>query len=199
MNLSKRKYSREEVENIVKSLTDDYEERLKSQKNRISSLLSENIRLTSELGEYEDKERLIISTLKDAEEKAEELKENAGIRYSLVVGKLRNFSARWEKYFSYITDKYPYYPEVKKASETMKKVKEILGGGDDEKIVVGADEILRKAEGRSQRRNIFDPKSKIEAFIAAEGDNGFNLDEVLHPGELKLEDLCKELGLTEED
>ena len=198
MNLSKRKYKREEVESIVKSLTDDYEERLKSQKNRISSLLSENKRLTSELGEYEDKERLIISTLQDAEEKAEELKENARMRYSLVVGKLKNFSSRWEKYFGYIVEKYPFYPEVVKASATIKGIKEILDDEDEEKTVKKADEILSRAEGKTVKRNVFDPKSKIEAYIAAEGDNGFNLDEVLNPGELKLEDLCKELGLTED-
>ena len=45
---------------------------------------------------------------------------------------------------------------------------------------------------------MFDPKSKIEAFVAATSDNGFNLNEVLNPGELQLEDLCKELGLIEE-
>ena len=102
MNLSKRKYKREEVESIVKSLTDDYEERLKSQKNRISSLLSENKRLTSELGEYEDKERLIISTLKDAEEKGlikedtiivEPTSGNQGIGLALV-GAVRGYKTR---------------------------------------------------------------------------------------------------------
>ena len=43
------------------------------------------------------------------------------------------------------------------------------------------------------------PDKSIQDYIASTGDNGFNLDEVLNPGELKLEDLCKELGLLEEN
>ena len=41
----------------------------------------------------------------------------------------------------------------------------------------------------------FNPKEKIDAFIKAE--NGFDINEVLNPGELDLEDLCKELGLMD--
>ena len=48
-----------------------------------------------------------------------------------------------------------------------------------------------------EKEEKFDPKSKIRDYIAATGDNGFNLDEVLNPGELQLEDLCKELGLID--
>ena len=45
----------------------------------------------------------------------------------------------------------------------------------------------------------FNPKSKIKDYIASTSDNGFNMDEVLNPGALKLEDICKELGLIEEN
>ena len=57
------------------------------------------------------------------------------------------------------------------------------------------DEILSKQKER------FNPKKKIDEYIAAttESTNGFNLDDVLNPGELQLEDLCKELGLIEEN
>ena len=40
-------------------------------------------------------------------------------------------------------------------------------------------------------------KQKIKDYIAATGDNGFNLDDVLNPGELELEELCRELGLID--
>ena len=58
------------------------------------------------------------------------------------------------------------------------------------------DQKFTKKAGAEQ--SVFNPKSKINAYIAATSDNGFNLDEVLNPGELQLEDLCKELGLIEE-
>ena len=38
---------------------------------------------------------------------------------------------------------------------------------------------------------------KINDYIVATSDTEFNLDEVLNPGELDLEDLCKELGLMD--
>ena len=43
----------------------------------------------------------------------------------------------------------------------------------------------------------FNPKAVISDYIVATENNGFNMDEVLNPGELRLEDLCKELGLIE--
>ena len=56
-------------------------------------------------------------------------------------------------------------------------------------------EILSKAKNSSVD---FNPKAKIDESLAATSDNGFNLDEVLNPGTLHLEDLCKELGLLDE-
>ena len=41
------------------------------------------------------------------------------------------------------------------------------------------------------------PKERVNDFIAVTSDSGFNIDEVLNPGKLELEDLCKELGLME--
>ena len=46
---------------------------------------------------------------------------------------------------------------------------------------------------------VFNPKSKIADYIVATDGSGFNMDEVLKPGELKLEDLCKELGLMDDE
>ena len=48
-----------------------------------------------------------------------------------------------------------------------------------------------------EKNQPFNPKEIINDYVAATGDNGFDLDEVLNPGELQLEDLCKELGLLE--
>ena len=56
------------------------------------------------------------------------------------------------------------------------------------------DDLIERETAAAQ----FNPKEKIERYI--ENDvNGFNLEEVLNPGELQLEDLCRELGLMEDD
>ena len=52
-------------------------------------------------------------------------------------------------------------------------------------------------DGKSKTK--FQPKNKIRDYIAATENDGFNMDEVLNPGDLQLEDLCKELGLLEEN
>ena len=55
------------------------------------------------------------------------------------------------------------------------------------------------SDNNSKNNKVFAPKEKIQDYIASTSDSGFNLDEVLNPGELELEDLCKELGLMEEE
>ena len=70
-----------------------------------------------------------------------------------------------------------------------------LNGG--EKSVIDKLSTLIPQTPRGKKQS-FDPKARIDEYIAATGDNGFNLEEVLNPGELQLEDICKELGLIEE-
>jgi hypothetical protein len=57
----------------------------------------------------------------------------------------------------------------------------------------------KKLEGKVNDNKIFDPEKRIADYVSATSENGFNLEEVLNPGELHLEDLCKELGLIEEE
>ena len=66
---------------------------------------------------------------------------------------------------------------------------------------IDAIENLEKefSDNNSKNNKVFAPKEKIQDYIASTSDSGFNLDEVLNPGELELEDLCKELGLMEEE
>ena len=79
---------------------------------------------------------------------------------------------------------------VKKAVKINQKIKNVNSENPKE-AVAEIDELMTGAKA-------FNPKKKIVDYIAATGDNGFNLDEVLNPGELELEDLCKELGLMQE-
>ena len=47
--------------------------------------------------------------------------------------------------------------------------------------------------------NDFNPRKIMDNYVASVSENGFNLQDVLNPGELELEDICKELGLIEEE
>ena len=72
----------------------------------------------------------------------------------------------------------------------------LLKTGDNRAVIKGFCAEMEKTA--DEKVKIFNPKQKINEYIAATADNGFNLEEVLNPGTLHLEDLCKELGLLEE-
>ena len=77
---------------------------------------------------------------------------------------------------------------------SLQKAEEVFNKTSGDRVVIGSDCMVY-----INKTLLGKPKSKIEAFVAATSDNGFNLNEVLNPGELQLEDLCKELGTMEED
>ena len=70
MNLNKRKYTAEEVNKLLSEARTEYETQLNSQRDRISSLLEENRKLSREVDTFKGKDSLISSTLISAKEKA---------------------------------------------------------------------------------------------------------------------------------
>lgn len=201
MELKKRKYKKSQVEDLIRDVKEELINENELLKQKILELKEDNKVLTAQVEDYKNKEALINSSITRAEEKSREIEKVAVAKYSLEIENIKLFCARFEAYFDYLIKKYPYYPETKKAKETYDKLLAIAqndGMTDAEKIkkaqrLFGKGNTVTTADG-----NTFDPKAKINEYIAATGDNGFNLDEVLNPGELRLEDLCKELGLTEE-
>ena len=84
---------------------------------------------------------------------------------------MKKLSTDWQDFFDSLKEKYPTYEVVKEIKDTLDSI--------------------------NKPSKVFNPQSKINEYIAATSDSGFNLDEVMNPGDLKLEDLCKELGLIE--
>ncbi len=193
MNLSKRKYTAKEVEKILSDNSFEYESKLNNQKERIAFLLGENKKLSTALDEYKEKDALISSTLISAKEKASEIEATALIKYSLVVESLKKFSADWNAYFEFLKEKYPNYATIQKVVGLKKTLDETLSENNAEKTVGIMDEKLSSVTDKI----MYNPKERLNDLIAATGDSGFNIDEVLNPGKLELEDLCKELGLME--
>lgn len=196
MDFVKRKYGRSEVEKIVSDILREYEEKLSEQKARIAELIRDNSACQSELNDYRNKDKQIADALKKAEEYATELKEKSDIQYSLAVEKLAAFLIKWQTYFEHLKEKYPMYPIVQEAIGLRDKISEIIGKNDEKTAIYLAD---KEISGVKNAKTAFNPKEKIADYIAATSDNGFNMDEVLNPGALRLEDLCKELGLLTEN
>lgn len=199
MELNKRKFRKSEVLEIIEKISEDYQSEISNYKTSLNELLEENKKLKIELATLKERENLALETLKSAQEKASEIEEKSQISYELAVKKISVFIERWNSYFKKLSEKYPYYPEVQASIELKDKVAQILKGKDYATSLDKAEILLADKERQLNGKGVFDPKSKIQDYIASTSDSGFNLDEVLNPGVLKLEDLCKELGLTDVD
>ncbi len=199
MELVKRKYAKSEVEEMLAAVKREYEEKLSAQKARISELVHENSVCRVELDSYIKKDRQISAALKHAEKYSAELEHKADMRYELAVETVSSFLLKWNAYFDHLKEKYPMYPVVADAVKLRDKIVKIVGKKDAKTVIYTADKSLSGL--KSTKNTAFSPKEKIADYIAATeaGDNGFNMDEVLNPGALRLEDLCKELGLLTEN
>ena len=196
MQLNKRKYSKREVEEMISELTRGYEDRLSEQKARIADLARDNSALSAEIDLYKSKDKQISDALTRAESYSDELKRKADMQYSLAADKISAFLDKWQAYFDHLKEKYPMYPVVQEAATLQDKVRKIIGKKDGKTVILATD---KEMSGLKNAKPAFNPKEKIAEYIAATDNNGFNMDEVLNPGALRLEDLCKELGLLTEN
>jgi len=193
MELDKKKYKREEVENLISTVQSKYEEKISSFKLRINDLVRDNKSLQAELQSYKENDEKVSSAIKDAEDFSVMLKNKAKEQYQAEVELLKSFSMRWREFFVALKEKYPLYAKTDSAKKVYDDISKIISS----KTESDAISLCNQALGDNDAP--FNPKGKINDYIAATSDNGFNLDEVLNPGELELEELCRELGLLDEN
>lgn len=207
MELDKKRYSQKEVALIFDAYKKEYEKRFFELRARINELINENESLKTKLDKSNDKEALILSVLTRAEKTALDLEKRSQLEYDLELERLKNFSSKWEKFFEEQAKKIAKSSKStktsknSKTSKTNKKVetvrdylKSVAPSASSKQIISEIDKLI---ESDKKLHPAFDPKKKVGEYIAATTKNGFNMDEVLNPGELKLEDICKELGLID--
>ena len=192
MELKKRKYKRKEVDLMINAYKAQYENLIGELRSRINQISKENKDLLEQLEKVNEKERLIISTLERAEKTAFQIREQVELEYSLEMERLKKFSKTWDSYFKQLSEKYPANKTVKKAVSIKNKV-------DESSNSKSAKSTINELEKLITEKETFNPKQKIKDYIVATSDTGFDMDKVLHPGKLELGDLCKELGLIEEN
>ena len=192
MELNKKRFKKDEVEMIINKINLHYNKKLSDCYSIINDLKEENRQLQYKIDEYKSNEMLINTSIKEATKKSREIDTLAEKKYNAEILSLIEFHRTWSKYFSYIFEKYPLYPTVQKLRDVSDKLNKIFSDNSDSKSKIQKIKKIIPNENA-----IFNPKRKIEEYIASTSDNGFNLEEVLNPGELKLEDLCKELGLID--
>ena len=201
MELNKKKYTSKEVYDMLKAYKTEYENRFLELRTRVSDLLKENSLLKSELESNMGKDELILAVLKRAEQTALDLEKQASLEYQLEFERLKSFAKKWNSYFENLKTKYPASTKVKKAIKIKDKLTDLAKNDIDGKKACLELEKLLDEDNKvktAKKQKVFDPKSKMANYIASTEKNGFNMEEVLNPGKLELEDLCKELGLIEE-
>ena len=192
MELKKRKYKRDQVNMIIEAYKSEYENLVLDLRSRINELVNENKALSEQVEQNKQREKLIIKALESAEERAEQIQEQAQLEYVLELQRLKSFSKKWDRYFNNLKEKYPC-DDTKKALEILNQVDVVSENVSASQAIKELDEMI------NEQNKAFNPKTKIKDYISATtSENGFNLNEVLNPGKLELEELCKELGLIEE-
>lgn len=197
MELKKGKYKSAEVEKIIQENSAQYQSKIFELKEKIRELTEDNNKLSAEIQILKNDENSISEALKLVQKEARVNEKKIDMQYLATLQSLKRFASKWRDYFDYLLEKYPYYPAIKQVDELRKELDDALNKQNSKKSIEKLEKSITKKGNLSD--NTFDPKNKIQEFIAATSDNGFNLDEVLNPGELQLEDLCKELGLLEEN
>ena len=192
MELKKRKYKRNDVSLMLNAYKAQYENLISELRSRISQLSNENKTLFEQLTRANEKEQLIISTLERAEKTANDISEQIELEYSLEMERLKKFSKSWNNYFEQLKEKYPMHKTTKK----LVALKEIV---DTHSKTNSSRKTIRELDKLISEEQKFNPKQKIKDYIVATSDTGFDMDKVLNPGKLELGDLCKELGLIEEN
>lgn len=174
----------------------DADNLLRMQKERIVELENENSRLKNQIEQYKAERDDVTNALIKAQKKAKEMIGETNEEYFLEIKRLKMFSAKWENFFKgqILTKMGEEY--ANKVGDLVKNVNEII-----ECDVVNGKDVSNK-EKVEKIRDLID-KSKVKQGVYGEysvSESGLDLNEVINPtGNLDLFELCKELGVTEDN
>ena len=200
-----------EVQALLDEVINDYESKLFEQKNRISDLIAQNEQLIRKNDYFESKEELITETLKNATKKAQEIVDDANIIYNIASEKLTIL----EKNIDTFCGKYLSGMISPKKAEKIKNIKSELttiaksSKSEDDRIakanhVLASGKLVesnreRRSDLKNNKRNTFNPEMLIKEYFESASASGFNIEEIANAKDTDLEDLCREMGLTEKN
>ena len=165
-----------------------------TEREQIEELRAEVDYLKKIVEEYERREEDIESAEKRAKERADEIVGAGKKAFDLEVDRLRLFKMAWDKRFAAMgrADR----ERAEKLNSLAVAIDNVMSGKYEYKNL---SEMQKTDEAR---RLVDDSGDMIDGsdIYLGEGENRFSLDEVLNPqGDFSLEDLCREMGLMEDD
>ena len=184
--LQDKKYTLQEVKELLREQSFEYENTMSDQKERIFSLVNENESLKKEVGKYKEKETAISEALVSAISRAKEIESQAKNKFEGNLIRLKVFEGKLVSYYKRLLDKYPLDDNLLSAEEFLNKMYEILGT-DYMKTETFAK--MFKEQNPTLKKG-----GAVDYAMYEPSDSGFDINEALNPSE-DLEAICKELGL----
>ncbi len=202
-----------EIKIEIERQRSEYENMMFGQKERIFSLREENRKLKEELETYKRKDAQISSALLSALQKAREIEDTAKLRSEMDLLRLKEFHARWMRYYEEVKKLFPKDANLKAAGRFLAKMDAILTGEPEKKqAVLKGEQTAAKGEEAALMKELESGKERISAAITEnrkidsaaafekpDEDDLFDLDNLLNTQSLQsLDELCKEMGLMED-
>ena len=136
-----------------------------------------------------DKKTAVDAVTENARMRAKIITSAAKEQYKVEVDRLNLFTNRFNNFVKEVVSAYPS-DKTRKLALVAETLKEILTKEETEAYT--------SKEKIEEAYKIIDEMNFAPKGLYGEGENGFNMDDVLNPkGELDLMAICKELGVTE--
>lgn len=136
-----------------------------------------------------DKKTAVDAVTENARMRAKIITSAAKEQYKVEVDRLNLFTNRFNNFVKEVVSAYPS-DKTRKLALVAETLKDILTKEETEAYT--------SKEKIEEAYKIIDEMTFAPKGLYGEGENGFNMDDVLNPkGELDLMAICKELGVTE--
>ncbi|MBQ3235101.1 MAG: hypothetical protein IJA97_02960 [Clostridia bacterium] len=139
-----------------------------------------------------EENKLHLNEISSVQSRAKDITNHAKEQYKAEVEKLKLFNARWNNYVNSIVKEYPS-DKTRKLAYVSELITDILMKEETPSYTAlnKIEDIYKIVDDGRELK--FD-KSKS---LYGKTESGFNMEDVLNPGELDLMSLCKELGATD--
>ena len=185
-----KKISQQSVDMLLQNIEQLHGKQIETLSTQIDALKEKNRELEAELCLLQEREDKVTKALISAEIKGEEIKRSYEVTAQLEWKRLKTFADKWR---ALIVD---MQVDLKKGQFEV-----FMKYADDFAALLGQDYnafIETQNENLKAESNIISPSEIMHDII--EDDLKFNINDILYPPKnLNLEELCRDLGLMEEE
>lgn len=202
----KKGYDRAQVDGYIRTLTEDNDKTVESQREAIEQLKEDNRKLSEKIDFYDKKKSEILAAFVEAQEAAARLKRKANARFDEEMARLDMFRQKWTAYAKeMIKTLTPLEAEkFDKMSEKFRRALEIYAkdaGEGKEQAKTESFDPLKKVTDYLDGKHV-DVDASKQTQQAEQAQEEAIVQDITEADILdvkqSLEELCKELGILDE-